>query len=55
MPLESSTGSPLGSADVGTITHRVEELEAELQKSHDEYEDLKKRVEAVEAFCFNTN
>ncbi|CAN6990030.1 uncharacterized protein LOC103875299 [Brassica rapa] len=55
MPLESSTGSPLGSADVGTITHRVGELEAELQKSHDEYEDLKKRIEAVEAFCFNTN
>ncbi|XP_013654004.1 uncharacterized protein LOC106358747 [Brassica napus] len=55
MPLESSTGSPLGSADVETITHRVGELEAELQKSHDEYEDLKKRIEDVEAFCFNTN
>lgn len=54
MPLESATGSPLGNAEVGT-THRVEELEAELQKTRDEYEVLKKRIEAVEAFCFNTN
>ncbi|KAJ0249880.1 hypothetical protein HA466_0141250 [Hirschfeldia incana] len=47
--MPSSMGSPLGNAEVGT-THRVEELEAELHKSRDEYEVLKKRVEAVELF-----
>ncbi|KAF2587476.1 hypothetical protein F2Q70_00036033 [Brassica cretica] len=42
MPLESSSG--LGNAEVGTFTHRVDELEAELQKSRDENELLKKQM-----------
>lgn len=44
MPLESSTVYPLGNAEVGTFTHRVDELEAELQKSRDENELLKKQM-----------
>lgn len=42
MPLEFSTGSPLGTTEVVTLTHRVEELESELQKSLDKGELLKK-------------
>lgn len=48
MPLDGSSGSPQAVEDDGTLTHRVKELESELQKSNEEKVQFQNRIEAME-------
>ncbi|CAH8354306.1 unnamed protein product [Eruca vesicaria subsp. sativa] len=48
MPLDGSTVSPQADGVDGTLTHRVKELESELQKSNEEKGQFQNRIEAME-------
>ncbi|KAL0712261.1 hypothetical protein Bca4012_019239 [Brassica carinata] len=48
MPLDTSTVSPQAVEDDGTLTHRVKELESDLQKSNEEKVLFQNRIEAME-------
>ncbi|KAL0742598.1 hypothetical protein Bca4012_084111 [Brassica carinata] len=48
MPLVGSTVSPQAVEDDGTLTHRVKELESDLQKSNEEKVQFQNRIEAME-------
>ena len=48
MPLDGSTVSPQAVEDDSTLTHRVKELELDLQKSNEEKVQFQNRTEAME-------
>ncbi|KAL0749521.1 hypothetical protein Bca101_031524 [Brassica carinata] len=48
MPLDGSTVSPQADEDDGTLTHRVKELESDLQKSNEENVQFQNRIQAIE-------
>ncbi|CAN7084569.1 unnamed protein product, partial [Brassica oleracea var. botrytis] len=48
MPLDGSTVSPQADEDDGTLTHRVKELESDLQKSNEEKVQFQNRIQAIE-------
>ncbi|CAN6887054.1 unnamed protein product [Brassica oleracea] len=48
MPLDGSAVSPQAVEDDGTLTHRVKELESDLQKGNEEKVQFQNRIEAME-------